>query len=1027
MVKRMLIDAAHPEESRVVVINGTRLEELDVETSTKKQLKGNIYLAKVTRVEQSLQAAFVEFGGNRHGFLAFSEIHPDYYQIPQEDRDALKRAGRPDQGEGEEKAEGEERGRRRRRARRPRREAQDTRTGEETSEETSVAESAEQTAPEQSAGPVAEEQPPAPLWGGGATAAEVPEATEATGSPSDTKAGEDGPNGHGGSIAMSGDTPEISVDPSEQAQPAILPQDADEEDDAPYDRFGEAPDSPAEIEDIGGDDTDEIGPALRPVPQKRYKIQEVIKRRQIMLVQVVKEERGNKGAALSTYLSLAGRYGVLMPNTPRGGGISRKIASVKDRKRLKSILAEMDIPDGMAVIVRTAGAERTKTEIKRDCDYLMRLWDLIRETTLRSTAPCLIYEEANLIKRSIRDLYSRNIDEVLVEGDDGYRIAKDFMKMLMPSHAKRVQPYRDNGVPMFQRYQIESQLDALHNPEVQLKSGGYIVINPTEALVAIDVNSGKATKERNIEETALRTNVEAAEEVARQLRLRDLAGLVVIDFIDMEETRNQITVERRLKDAMRFDRARLQIGRISAFGLLELSRQRLRPSIMESSHLVCPHCQGTGLVRSTESSALYILRIIEEEAAKRRSAAVTVTVNTEIALYVLNHKRDRLLEIENRFGLAILLEGDGALVPMEHRIERTRTDTSPARQVEEEAIVSVGSVLADIDDYEDEEEDEPDLSDSRDRDDREEEERGRGRSRRRRRRRGRQEEEVTDTSAPASDAEGPDSDDDALDAEDEEDEDGAIRRRRRRGKRGGRRRGRREERLFSDRRRRPEYARADRIRRDRNHTAPSPACAADGEEIPETAEPGDDSAPTIRAARRRRAMAPDPNRAERQARRQQREEEHREGHKAQKDRNRRGGRKERERNRRDRNASAVTTTDIPIQPAPPLSEPTESVPVGQTAVPAAAIAEETTPPAVAEPGVPAEETTPLWGTPSKTEVEIAAAPEAATPERTDEAGSNVAREEPPRPPAAFGAGAGSRIPDDPASASREKRGGWWAK
>jgi ribonuclease E len=434
----------------------------------------------------------------------------------------------------------------------------------------------------------------------------------------------------------------------------------------------ETPRPPVVVETVGGDEAEEMRPR-RTRHLRRYKIQEVIKRRQIMLVQVTKEERGNKGAALTTYLSLAGRYCVLMPNTARGGGISRKINSVTDRKRLKSILGEMEIPDGMAVIVRTAGQERNKTELKRDYEYLLRLWDEIRELTLQSRAPALIYEEANLVKRAIRDMYSRDVEEILVEGDESYKNAKNFMRMLMPSHAKRVQLFEDPAQHLFQKFQVEGQIDAIHNPVVQLRSGGYIVINTTEALVAIDVNSGRSTRERNIEETALRTNLEAAEEVARQLRLRDLAGLIVIDFIDMEESRNNSAVERKLKEALRNDRARIQVGRISPFGLLELSRQRLRPSLFEASMVNCRHCRGTGYVRSTESTALYILRAIEDEGLKQRSTAVTVTVPTAVALYILNNKRGALAEIETRHHMRITVASDDSLVPPEHRMERSKT------------------------------------------------------------------------------------------------------------------------------------------------------------------------------------------------------------------------------------------------------------------------------------------------------------------------------------------------------------------
>ncbi|MDA0998443.1 MAG: Rne/Rng family ribonuclease, partial [Proteobacteria bacterium] len=558
-IKRMLIDASHPEETRVAVVAGNRLNDFDVEVESKKQIKGNIYLVKVTRVEPSLQAAFVEYGGNRHGFLAFSEIHPDYYQIPVADRQALI-------------AEEED-------AHRRAREVLDV---------------------EAAAAKIA--------------AAEAPEGADAV----------------------------------------------------------------EKVEVVGGEDDafDEANVrARRPaIDHRRYKIQEVIKRRQILLVQVVKEERGNKGAALTTYLSLAGRYCVLMPNTARGGGISRKIASGQDRKRLKSILGDLGIPDGMAMIVRTAGASRTKAEIKRDYEHLIRLWEQIRQKTLESIAPALIHEEGNLIKRSIRDLYTKDIEEVVIAGDDGYRLAKDYMKLLIPSHAKRVQPYKDATTPLMQRYQIETQIDSMHLPEVQLRSGGYIVINSTEALVAIDVNSGRATRERNIEETALKTNVEAAEEIARQLRLRDLAGLVVIDFIDMEIHRNQHKVERALKEAMRTDRARIQIGRISPFGLLEMSRQRLRPSLQEMHSEPCPHCGGTGIRRSTNTTALQILRTIEEESMRRRNSEITVHVPTSVALFILNQKRGVLRSIEETYELRIFVEADEALIPPDFRMDRVRAE-----------------------------------------------------------------------------------------------------------------------------------------------------------------------------------------------------------------------------------------------------------------------------------------------------------------------------------------------------------------
>ncbi len=628
MTKRMLIDATHREETRVVVLNGNRLEEFDFETSTKKQLKGNIYLAKVTRVEPSLQAAFVDFGGNRHGFLAFNEIHPDYYQIPVADRMALLK---------EEEALA----------------AEALEAGVEVDEDSAV-EAVE-------ADPLPEDPKAAQEDHDDTPADDAEHAAQSPGEEHEGEAHYAGPDG----------------DVAEAAE-----GEGAEEDDPPAEAAGDDAD---DLEELGGEDAVEIQGAQRRRERprrQRYKIQEVIKRRQIILVQVVKEERGNKGAALTTYLSLAGRYCVLMPNTTKGGGISRKISSPKDRNRLKGFLSDLEIPDGVAVILRTAAIERSKAEIRRDFEYLIRTWQLVRETTLNSIAPTLVYEEANLIKRSIRDLYSKDIDEVLVEGDEGYKTAKDFMRMLMPSHAKRVQPYKDPAIPLFQRYQVEPQIDAMHSPEVKLKSGGYIVINPTEALVSIDVNSGRATRERNIEETAYKTNLEAAEEIARQLRLRDLAGLIVIDFIDMMESRNQHTVERRLKDAMRSDRARIQIGRISPFGLLELSRQRLRPSLLEASTAICPHCEGTGLIRSTESAALHVLRAVEEEGIRRRSGEIHVAVATPVALYILNEKRAMLTEIEERHGFQVFVTGDDSLVPPAHRVERVAEKPAGAKPVE---------------------------------------------------------------------------------------------------------------------------------------------------------------------------------------------------------------------------------------------------------------------------------------------------------------------------------------------------------
>jgi ribonuclease E len=645
MTKRMLIEATHPEETRVVVVDGKKLEEFDYESATKRQLKGNIYLAKVTRVEPSLQAAFVDYGGNRHGFLAFSEIHPDYYRIPVADREALIAEHTALEAADEAEADGDEDL------------AANLRADFHTS--TDIAIEAPETVTPADTPSVLEEAEGETDGGASHEAEDADHALPLIAHGERLVGPEIGDEESAAPVAETAAGEEAGVAEGGEMQSA-----------API-SVVEATPQPTVVETVGGDEAEEIR-RRRMRPQRRYKIQEVIKRRQIMLVQVTKEERGNKGAALTTYLSLAGRYCVLMPNTGRGGGISRKITSAGDRKRLKSILEDMNIPDGMAVIVRTAGSERNKTELKRDYEYLIRLWDEIREHTLKSTAPTLIYEEASLIKRAIRDLYSRDIEEVLVEGDEAYKAGKNFMRTLMPSHAKRVQLYRDPSVHLFHRFQIENQLDAIHNPVVHLKSGGYIVINSTEALVAIDVNSGRATRERNIEETALRTNLEAADEVARQLRLRDLAGLIVIDFIDMEESRNNAAVERRLKEAMRHDRARIQVGRISAFGLLELSRQRLRPSLIEASTEICRHCRGTGHIRSTESTALHVLRAIEEECMRNRNAGLAVSVPTSAALYILNNKRAALSEIEQRNGIRVTIGGDDSLIPPEYRIERIK-------------------------------------------------------------------------------------------------------------------------------------------------------------------------------------------------------------------------------------------------------------------------------------------------------------------------------------------------------------------
>ncbi len=661
MPNKMLIDASHPEETRVVVVRGNRIEEFDFESQDKKQLKGNIYLARVTRVEPSLQAAFVEYGGNRHGFLAFSEIHPDYYQIPVADRQALLKADAEAANSEDDEDEDEDRrdrgrGRRRRRGRnrdqerrsdQPQSAAGDAASSDD--HEADETGEAEDLAPIESMAETIEAA--AAFVEGGADDGEAGVENVAADEEAGVENVADGDDDDSrGPTSMAA---EIDVDTI--SEPASA-----NEDRGTVEEISGSGDEDSGVESVGAEDALEEARERRRPMRRNYKIQEVIKRRQILLVQVVKEERGNKGAALTTYLSLAGRYSVLMPNTARGGGISRKITNAQDRKRLKEVVQDLDVPDGMGVILRTAGESRTKAEIKRDYEYLMRMWETVRTLTLQSTAPALVYEEGSLIKRSVRDLYNKDIDEILVAGEDGYREAKDFMRMLMPSHAKVVQPYRDT-VPIFARNGIEAQLDRMLQPQVTLKSGGYIIINQTEALVSIDVNSGRSTKEHSIEDTALQTNLEAAEEVARQLRLRDLAGLIVIDFIDMEENRNNRSVEKRLKDHLKNDRARIQVGRISHFGLLEMSRQRIRASVLESTMKPCPHCGGTGHVRSDSSVGLMVIRAIEEFLLKDSRHHITVRTPTATALYVLNHKRSNLVELERRFGLTITLESDETL------------------------------------------------------------------------------------------------------------------------------------------------------------------------------------------------------------------------------------------------------------------------------------------------------------------------------------------------------------------------------
>jgi len=683
----MLIDTSHPEETRVVVLDGQRLDEFDFEAASKRPLKGNIYLAKVTRVEPSLQAAFVEYGGNRQGFLAFSEIHPDYYQIPVADRQALlaeqqEEARRRSDDEFESVATGVA----------PASDAELEAEGEAEADGAEAASHAE----DESAESEIESRFDAGQIPPGVERDESSPVGDAAAAPVEVLAEEESGEG----IVDQQTVSEAAAAQAGSEDDPVWSNEADEP-------AGELPDSEnaqaiseAAVESANPHSGEEHRPAqplrsARPsqrwVRRRHYKIQEVIKRKQIMLVQVVKEERGTKGAALTTYLSLAGRYCVLMPNTPRGGGISRKITNLADRNRLKAAAATLELPEGMGLIIRTAGANRTKLEIKRDYEYLLRMWDQIRELTLQSNAPACVYEEGDIVKRAIRDLYNKDVSEILVEGEDGYRNAKEFMRMLMPSHAKNVKLYRD-AVPLFQKYHIEAQLDAMFQPTVTLKSGGYIVINQTEALVSIDVNSGRATREHSIEETAHKTNLEAADEIGRQLRLRDLAGLIVIDFIDMEDSRNDRDVEKRLRDAVKNDRARVQIGKISQFGLLEMSRQRLRAGVVAGSTVLCPHCGGQGIVRSVESTALRVLRALEEEGQRGRAAAIVVHVANEVALYALNQKRRELARVETDYDMAISFEPKEGLIAGTFDLERSGQRVQP--QQVKAAAVSVDAGLA---------------------------------------------------------------------------------------------------------------------------------------------------------------------------------------------------------------------------------------------------------------------------------------------------------------------------------------------
>jgi len=762
MSTRMLIDARHPEETRVTVVKGSRVEDFDYESATRRQLKGNIYLARITRVEPSLQAAFVEYGGNRHGFLAFSEIHPDYYQIPLEDREAIieaeTQAAAAEQAAEDEEDTAPKKRRPRRRGRKPATEAVENKDAVVSEEAPAEVNASEEVASEpKDTDPGESEEAKAD--------ANTTDKENTDGEKPDAKASAESVDGAASEDANADDANSDDVDAAD-----VKESEEDEKD--------------AEIEAVAESRRRNIR-ALK----RRYSIQEVIKRRQVLLIQVVKEERGNKGAALTTYMSLAGRYCVLMPNSTHSGGISRKISNLSDRRKLKQVINSLDVPEGMGLIVRTAGINRTKTEIKRDYDYLLRLWNGIRELTLKSTAPALIYEEGSLIKRTIRDVYTRDIDEVWVEGERGYRAAKDFMKLLMPSHARKVQCYKDR-IPLYQRYQVENQLEAMYQPVVQLKSGGYIVINPTEALISIDVNSGRATKEHNIEETAVKTNLEAAEEVARQLRLRDMAGLVVIDYIDMEDRSNNRAVERRMKEVLKSDRARIQVGRISSFGLMEMSRQRLRPNLLEVAMETCGHCAGTGLVRSVESAAIMVLRQLEEEGIRNRSSLIKATVCPDVAVYLLNQKRADISSLEQNYKVTIHIIAESSLAPSDIEITHENNVEVRAGHRSEGVVVKMDSHVSD-----DAEEDAAESAQGEPAnqnaavDDQDDQPRKKRRRRRRRRRSGsddtdKAEDQSTGSAAEASDG----SSDKKPEAKSDDEGKAEGTGRRRRGSRGGRRR-----------------------------------------------------------------------------------------------------------------------------------------------------------------------------------------------------------------------------------------------
>jgi ribonuclease E len=689
MAKRMLVDATHVEETRVATVDGHRLDDLDFEIANRKMLKGNIYLAKVIRIEPSLQAAFVEYGGNRHGFLAFSEIHPDYYRIPvgdrpedslHEDDDDLSDAPIITEGPGKQHYTSDE---------------VDTHSHEDKIADGNHGLPQPTWSDEPGSGSVSDLIPGFALETSNHSLVRdfsqpVQAATILLTEPNENALA-DAPVAvmpvPTQSVEGIDSDAAVSIDNVTDISPAALQPHDSATAETPV---GEVL-SETGFETIGGEASDTAPERFVRPRRPNYKIQEVIKRRQVMLIQVVKEERGNKGAALTTYLSLAGRYCVLMPNTAHGGGVSRKITNHQDRRRMKEILDQLEVPDGMALILRTAGMEQEIADIQRDLDYLLRLWNNIREQTLQSSAPALIYEEANLIKRALRDLYTKDVTEILVAGRTGYENARDFMQMLIPDAVNQIKLYEDTTIPLFFRYQVEEQVDALHSPIVQLRSGGYLVINPTEALVAIDVNSGRATRERHIEETALKTNLEAAEEIGRQLRLRDFAGLIVIDFIDMEDGRNNAAVERRIKESMRSDRARLQIGRISHFGLLELSRQRLRPSLLETNFEKCPHCVGLGYVRATESTALSVLRGLEQEGIKNRGGDYLVKLPSKVALYILNNKRDMLFDIQKRYGLSAQFDDTAILTPSEFSIDRVK---SRSRDDHDGPAVNLDAIMA---------------------------------------------------------------------------------------------------------------------------------------------------------------------------------------------------------------------------------------------------------------------------------------------------------------------------------------------